>query len=67
MRESSDSNKLTLKINEAFPKLIQVLSITSSYIWKQQFQFIITSLLLSIYNLMMKSELTEEYLLHDNL
>lgn len=32
MRESSDSNKLTLKINEAFPKLIQVLSITSSYI-----------------------------------
>lgn len=67
MRESSDSNKLTLKINEAFQKLIQVLSITSSYIWKQQFQFIITSLLLSIYNLMMKSELTEEYLLHDNL
>lgn len=67
MRESSDSNKLTLKINEAFPKLIQVLSITSSYIWKQQFQFIITSLLLSIYNLMMKSELTEEYLLRDNL
>lgn len=67
MRESSDSNKLTLKINEAFQKLIQVLSITSSYIWKQQFQFIITSLLLSIYNLMMKSELTEEYLLRDNL